>query len=187
MRLHRRGVVAGAQVGASRAMAAGGRVAAPANHDVVEVLVTGLSPLRCGGGSACVRAGVELICALDGAGQNQERARFRPSPQICGVGTGNGWRHVIEQTGKEAHTVTSASSLLIQCSCDFKNTGNSGNNGNSPVNRGLQTLVLLPNCCQRFLIGNSDNQMKGKYGSLILKMRCALPVVATFFIGWQRL
>src|SRR5471032_144394 len=166
-------------------MAAGGCVAAPTNHDVVEVAVTGLSPLRRGSGSACMWSCDEPWSALDRAGQDQPRAR--PAIHFWRVDSGDSWRHVIEQTGKEAHAVTSTRSLLIQCSCDLKNTGNSGNNGNSRVNRGFQALPMLPNCCHRFFTGNSDNQMKGKCGSLMLKMRCALPVVATFFIGWQRL
>ena len=108
MCLHSCGVVAGAQLGASRAMAVVGRVAAPTNHDVVEVLVTGLPPFGRGGGGACVWACDESGSALDRVGQHQARARFKATPQICGVGTCNDWRHVIEQAGKEAHTVTSA-------------------------------------------------------------------------------
>lgn len=187
MRLHRCGVVAAAQVGASRAMAAVGRVAAPTNHDVVEVLVTGLPPFGRGSGGACVWARDEPGSAIDGVGQHQVRARLNSAVRFWRVDPGYSRRHVIEHSGKEAHTVTSSRSLLVQCSCDFKNTGNSGNNGNSPVNRGLQALPMLPNCCHRFFTGNSDNQMKGKCGSLMLRVRCALPVVATFFIGWQRL
>jgi hypothetical protein len=94
---------------------------------------------------------------------------------------------VIEQARKEAHCTTSPELLLIQCSCDFKNTGNSGNSGNVPVNRGFQALPTLPNCCHRFFTGNGDNQMEGSSPPLILKLICVLPVVATFFIGWQPL
>ena len=68
MHLHRCGVVAGAQVDYSRAIAAGGHVAAPTNHDVVKELVVRLSPFRCGNGGACVWAGAELRCELDWVG-----------------------------------------------------------------------------------------------------------------------
>jgi hypothetical protein len=93
-------------VGASRAMAAGGRLAATTNHDVVEVLVTGLSPFGRGCGGVCVWAWDEPWSALDGFGWHQARAR--PTIHFWRVGTGNGWRYVIEQAGKEAHGVTSA-------------------------------------------------------------------------------
>jgi hypothetical protein len=77
--------------------------------------------------------------------------------------------------------------LTNTCSCEFKNTGNRGNNGNSPLNRGFQALPMPGFCCHRFFTGNSDNQKQCSTGSLILKLMCVLPVVATFFIGWQRL
>lgn len=87
-------------------MAAGGRVAAPTNHDVVEVLVTGLSPFGRGSGGACVWACDESGSALHRAGQHHAWARL--AIHFWRVGTDNGRRHVIEQAGKEAHTVTSA-------------------------------------------------------------------------------
>lgn len=86
-------------------MAASGRVAGTANHDVVEVLVAGLSPLGCGSGGVCVWAGDELSRTLDASGQHQARAR--PTIHFWRVSTWNGWWHVIEQAGKEAHTFTS--------------------------------------------------------------------------------
>ena len=167
-------------------MAAGGGVAAPTNHDVVEVLVTSVSPLRGSRGRAGVRwrhMHAVMLCAV---GQYQMWARWTTN-YFWRVVTGNGRRHVIEQGRKQAHSAISAESLAIQCSTDLKNTGNSGNNGSSLLNGGLQALPMLPNCCHRFFTGNGDNQMKGKCGSLMLEMKCALPVVATFFIGWQRL
>ena len=68
MRRHGSVVVAGAQVGASRAMATGGRVAAPTNHDVVEVMVTGLSPIGRSSGGACVWVCDETGSALNRVG-----------------------------------------------------------------------------------------------------------------------
>lgn len=78
--------------------------------------------------------------------------RGRPVPgvdasddsSLLGSRYGNGRRHVIEQGRKQAHKATFAESLVIQCSTDFKNTGNSGNGGNSHVLRGFQRWQLLP-------------------------------------------
>lgn len=95
-------------MGASRAMAAGGRVAAPTNHDVVEVLVTGLPPFGCGCGGACIWARDEQGSAIDGVGQHQVRARLSSAVRFWRVDPGYSRRRVIEQAGKEAHTVTSA-------------------------------------------------------------------------------
>ena len=76
---------------------------------------------------------------------------------------------------------------IAHCSCDSKNTGNSGNNGNIPGIRGLQPFPKVPFCCRTFFCGNRDNQKLQSESALILKRRCVLPVVATFFIGWQPL
>lgn len=87
-------------------MAAGGRVAAPTNHDVVEVLVASLPPFGSGTGSACVWACDEPESTLDRVRQHQARARS--TIHFRRVGTGNDWRDLVKQTGKKAHGVTSA-------------------------------------------------------------------------------
>ena len=80
------------------------------------------------------------LCAV---GQYQVWARWTTN-HFWRVVTDNGRRHVIEQGRKQAHKATFAESLVIQCSTDFKNTGNSGNGGNSHVLRGFQRWQLLP-------------------------------------------
>lgn len=60
MYLHGRLVVSDAQIGTSRAVAAGGHAAIAAGHDVADVLVPGMSPLWCGFGG--VRVGARRCC-----------------------------------------------------------------------------------------------------------------------------
>ena len=89
-------------------MSACGRVAAPTNHDVVEVLVMGLSPFWRGSGGACVGAHGEPVGVFDWAGHHLALTNFRATSGNWRGDTCNGWGHVIEQAGKEAHGVTSA-------------------------------------------------------------------------------
>ncbi len=153
-------------------MAPRGRIAGTANHDVVEVSVASLAPLRCGSGGVCVRAGQEVSRALGAGGQHLALARFWATPQSCGVGTGDNWRHVIEQAGKEAHGFTSPDLHHCPNVSVKKKRGNGGTVG-TPNDSGAFREGF---CTPRFFVGNSDNQTSGKRCSHIFKNMFVFPL-----------
>ncbi|KWS51276.1 hypothetical protein BKM16_22875 [Pseudomonas amygdali pv. morsprunorum] len=79
MYLHGRLVVSDAQIGTSRAVAAGGHAAIAACHDVADVLVPGMPPFR--RGFRGMRVGARWCClaatALDQREQWSIRCAFR--------------------------------------------------------------------------------------------------------------
>lgn len=169
--LQRCAVVAGAQVGASRAMPAGGRVAGTANHDVVEVLVAGVSPLRSGTGSAGVCGSNKLGWTLDRLGQHQVRARLA-THRFLGRSPCNSRRHVIKQAGKKAHCATSPG---LQCIPNVPvkiNRGNGGAVGATNVFRGSRGEI----CSPPFFPGNSENKRPATEQALILKSMIVFPL-----------
>ena len=172
-------VVACAQVGASRAMPAGGRVAGTANHYVVEVLVAGVSPLRSGTGSAGMCGSNELGWTLDRLGQHQVRARLRATHRFLAGSPCNNRRHVIEQAGKEAHCATSPGLPYIPNVPVKINRGNGGTVGATNVSRVSRRGI----CSPPFFRGNSDNQRPGTEQALIFKNMFVFPLFPIHLIG----
>ena len=79
------------------------------------------------------------------------------------IGASDGRWHVIEQAGKEAHTVTAPGLLTYTCSSGFKNGGNSGNVGNAQCFRGVERSKFVPT---RFFVGTVITKNNGRQALL---------------------
>ena len=138
---------------------------------MVEVCVARSPPLRRGCGGACVRLSHELGTTLCMGDQRQRRTRRRASLALRG-GIRDGRRHVIEQTGKEAHGFTSPDLHHCPNVSVKKKRGNGGTMG-TPNDSGA---FIGGFCTPRFFVGNSDNQTSGKRRSLIFKNMFVFPL-----------